>query len=177
MGVWLLSFGLFYASNSWMLLTQWKIAAVSNVIVGAIAGFITVNLSHEWSHYLAAKLCSGSYTIPERVGPFVFDWKFPDNSLAKFMFMSIAGTLGGLISVGVLWQLTTPDQVGSTAILAGGLASFIFGSVIEWPVLFQVNRGGDPLQELSKINVRVLTRAAVASVAGFGLVMLTPLLL
>ena len=83
------------------------------------------------------------------------------------MQMSVAGTIGGLLSVVLLWQAVEADSLPRLAVIAGAMASFTFGSVIEWPVLRRVRRGGDPRGELERITPAVLGRAGAASLAVF----------
>ena len=52
-------------------------------------------------------------------------------------------------------------------IVCGALASAVFGAAIEWPVLRRSQASGDPLAELSKIDLTVLLRSfALALTAG-----------
>jgi hypothetical protein len=169
LGVWLLAFSMFAATDSWMQLTGWQLAGALATIVAALAGFLSANLLHEWSHFLGAKLSGGKFTVNARLGFFVFDWDFADNTVKQFYVMSVAGSLGGLLAVLLLWLAVEPDSLPRVALVAGGLAAFVFGSIIEWPVLRRVRLGGDPLGELSKISPAVLARAATGSAIAFAL--------
>ena len=94
------------------------------------------------------------------------DWDFEANNNPQFFTMSIAGSVGGVISVIVLWQALDLASAGQMAVIAGAIASFIFGAIIEWPVLLRTRRSGEPLVELSKIDPGVLLRATLGSGAG-----------
>lgn len=163
LAVWIVAFCLFAASDSWAQLTGWRLAALLNVLTGVIAGFVTVNLIHEWSHYLGARAVSASYTVNPRPGMFVFDWRFEDNTLRQFYIMSAAGSLGGLLALLLVFSAVDADSAGRAALGAGAVASFAFGSLVEWPVLLRTRRSRDPLAELSRLNPRALGRAGAGS--------------
>ena len=165
--VWLLSFSMFAATDSWALLTGLPLATFINILAGIVAGFVTVNLVHEWFHYLGAKLASGQYTIAAKPGLFVFDWQFDKNSLKQFYIMSIAGNVGGALGVIGLFMAISADNAGRMALLAGGFAGFVLGALIEWPVLMRTRKSGEPLLELSKLSPSALGKASAgAAIAG-----------
>lgn len=167
-GIWLLSFSMFAATDSWVELTALPLAAFMNILTGIVAGFVTVNLAHEWFHYLGARLASGHYTIASRPGLFVFDWQFDKNSLAQFYAMSIGGNIGGALAVISLLAVISTDNAGRIALVAGAFAGFVLAAIIEWPVLMRTRKSGDPLAELSKLSPSKLGRAVVGSaLAGF----------
>ncbi len=163
--VWLVAFCLFAAADSWSSLTGLAIASLLAVVTGALAGLATVTLIHEWFHFVGAWLSGGAYTIPAKPGLFVYDWDFTANSVRQFKLMSVAGSVGGAIGVALLWLSVPADTSGRTALLAGGITSFAFAAAIEWPVLRRTRVSGDPLAELSKIDVSVLLRSLALGVA------------
>lgn len=167
LGVWVLAFCLFAASDSWAQLTGWRLATVLNVLTGAVAGFVTVNLVHEWFHYLGARATSASYTVNPKPGMFVFDWKFAENSMRQFYIMSIAGTLGGVVALLLVFNAVAADSAGRAAVSAGAVTSFVLGSLVEWPVLARTRRSGDPVAELSRLTPKALGLfSAGSAVAG-----------
>ncbi len=163
MGIWLLSFSMFAATDSWAELTGLPLATFINVLTGSVAGFVTVNLAHEWFHYLGAKLASGHYTIASRPGLFVFDWQFDNNSLNQFYAMSIGGSIGGALAVIGLLAVISTDNAGRIALVAGGVAGFVLAAFIEWPVLMRTRKSGEPWLELSKLSPAKLGRAVLVS--------------
>lgn len=163
MGVWIVTFCLFAASDSWAQLTGWQLASVLNVLTGFMAGFVTVNLLHEWFHYFGARATSASYTLNPKPSMFIYDWKFEENSLKQFYIMSIAGTVGGIAAVLLIFNAVEANSAGRAALVGGAVASFAFGSIIEWPVLARTRRSRDPLAELSKLNPIALGRAGAGS--------------
>mgnify|MGYP001819703747 FL=1 len=163
--VWVVAFCLFAAADSWSSLTGLAIAGLLAIITGALAGLTTVTLIHEWFHFIGAWWSGGAYTIPAKPGLFVYDWNFADNSVRQFKRMSVAGSVGGAIGVALLWLSVPADTSGRAALLGGGIASFAFAAAIEWPVLRRTRVSGDPLAELSKIDVGVLLRSLAVGVA------------
>ena len=163
--VWLLAFSLFAATDSWAILTGWPLATVLNILTGIVAGFATVNLAHEWSHYLGARLTGADYSIVQKPSLFVFDWNFETNGIGRFFTMSIAGNLGGALAMLLLFLGIDPDSAGRAALLAGAAASFALGAFIEWPVLVRTLRSRNPFAELSKLSPPVLGGAVTGSVA------------
>jgi hypothetical protein len=165
--VWVVAFCLFAAADSWSSLTGLAIASLLAVVTGALAGLATVTLIHEWFHFAGAWLSGGAYTIPAKPGLFVYDWDFTANSVRQFKLMSVAGSVGGAVGLVLLWSSVPADTSGRAALLAGGVTSFAFAAAIEWPVLRRTGVSGDPLAELSKIDVSVLLRSlSVGIVAG-----------
>jgi len=165
--VWLLALGLFAAAQSWTLLGGPALATFLVLVTGVLAGLVTANVIHEWFHYLGARLSGGTYDIPRKAGLFVYDWHFDRNSTGQFFTMSIAGSVGSVVSLFLLWNVLPPLDLGAAAVFAGAFAGTIFAFVIEWPVLRRVRFGGEPLAELAKIDGAVLTTAFLsASLAG-----------
>ncbi len=165
--VWLMAMGLFAAADSWRMLSDLSLASLLAVVTGAVAGIVSANVLHEWGHYLGARRSGGAFEIPEKLGLFVYDWDFKRNSVAQFLTMSRAGTIGGALALVLGWWLLPADTLARAALLAGLLGSFAFAARIEWPVLRRVGEGGDPLTELSKIDEGVLKSATlVASFVG-----------
>lgn len=163
LALWLLLFTLFAAADSWSVLTGWSISLLLGLLTGLIAGFITVGLAHEWFHLLGARFAEGTYSINAKPGLFIFDWDFKENSVQQFFTMSIAGSIGSILGLCLLWSATVPDNVGRISLLAGATASFAFAAIIEWPVLMRTRHSRDPMAELSKITPEVLKRAAIGS--------------
>jgi hypothetical protein len=161
--LWLVTFSLFAATDSWTILTGSGIASFLNLLMGIVAGFVTVTLAHEWSHYLGAKLSRSTYSLSEKPSLFVFDWDFASNNLRQFYTMSAAGSIGGAAGLLALFAAIEPANSGRAALLAGGLASFAFGSIIEWPVLVRTRRSGDPMSELSKLKPATIGGAGTGS--------------
>ena len=161
--VFLLTLSLFAAADSWSTVTGLGIAGFLCLLTGALAGVTITTLIHEWFHYLGARFTGASYDIPDKQGLFLFDWDFGENQLRQFFIMSVAGSVGGLVAVVLLWNAVPADSWGRAALHAGALAGFVFGSCIEWPVLRRTWESGEPLAELSKIDQRVLTRSFLAS--------------
>ena len=165
--VWLVTMGLFAASDSWRMLTDIGMASLMAIVTGALAGVTTTTLIHEWGHFIGAQRSGGQYTIPKKTGLFIYDWDFKHNSVDQFWTMSVAGTIGGAVSLVLIWMLLPPETLARAAVFAGGIAGFAFAARIEWPVLRAVREGSDPLAELSKINERVLQNSLViATIAG-----------
>ncbi|MCR9105066.1 MAG: hypothetical protein NXI15_07240 [Gammaproteobacteria bacterium] len=164
---WLAVMGLFAAADSWRMLTDISLASLLAIAAGALAGVTTTTLIHEWGHFFGAQRSGGQFTIPRKVGVFVYDWDFKRNSVDQFMTMSKAGTIGGAVSLALIWLLLPPETLARAAVFAGGVAGFAFAARIEWPVLRAVRDGADPLQELSRINEYVLRQSViVATLAG-----------
>ena len=161
--VWMTAFSLFAAADSWSAITGLAIASFLCIVTGIVAGFATTTLVHEWFHYLGARLCAGNYEIPKNMRLFVFDWSFPKNNLNQFYTMSIAGSIGGLVGIAILWLCIPTDTAGRAALVASGIASFAFAAVIEWPVIVRTRKTADPLGELSKIDESVLMRAVLTA--------------
>jgi len=169
--VWLGALGLFAAADSWVLLSGLGLASLLAVVAGALAGITTTTLVHEWFHLAGVRFAGGAYDIPDKLGLFVYDWDFDANDSRQFVIMSIAGSVGGVLSLLLVWMVVPADTLGRAALYGGTVAGFVFASIVEWPVLSRVRAGGAPLAELSKINERVLTRAFFGA-AGAGVLTL-----
>jgi hypothetical protein len=133
------------------------------VLTGFTAGFATTTVLHEWFHLLGARVSGGQYDVPRKMSFFVYDWKFEHNSVGQFYVMSLAGSVGGLLAVWLLAISVAPDNPGRIALLAGAVASFALGAIIEWPVLGRTLASRRPMDELAKIDQGTLRRAAFGS--------------
>jgi len=171
-GLWLVTLGLFAAADSWQLLSGLSVAAVLAVVTGTLAGFTTATVIHEWFHLLGARNARGVYTIPKKIGLFVYDWDFARNDTQQFLTMSIAGSVGSITAVLLVWLLLPTDTLGRAAVLGGVVAGLVFAAVIEWPVLRRVRAGGDPLTELGSIDGEVLRRSLFAALAAAAAIVL-----
>jgi hypothetical protein len=129
------------------------------LVGAAIAGIAFSTLIHEWFHLGGAKVAGACYTIPKKVGLFVFEYDFENNSLPQFNIMSWAGQIGSWLTVGALALLLDTSNPVLAMIVSGALASAAFGTAIEWPVLQRSQTSGDPLAELSKIDRTILLRS------------------
>lgn len=158
---------MFAAADSWRVVTGLGLASFLSIITAVLAGITTATLVHEWFHYLGARYASGKFDIPGNPGLFVFNWDFANNSVRQFLVMSIAGTIGSVLAVLLLWLTVPADSVGRAALRSAAIASVIYSAMIEWPVISRVRAGGEPLAELSKIDKQLLKRSfVIASIAG-----------
>jgi len=168
--VFLIALSAFAAADSWNTVTGLGIAGLLCIITAALAGITIATLVHEWFHYLGARYTGARFGIPSRQGLFVFDWDFDSNSVRQFLIMSVAGSVGGFLSVILLWNAIPADSWGRAALRGAAVASIIYAALIEWPVIRRIRRGGDPLTELSKIDKPLLSRSFI--IAGvWGIVM------
>jgi hypothetical protein len=137
------------------------------VVTGALAGITITTLVHEWFHYLGARYSGAAYDIPDKQGLFLYNWDFTHNSVRQFLMMSVAGSVGGILALSILWTSVPADSWGRAALQGGAIASVVFAAYIEWPVIRRVRISRDPLAQMSKIDQRVLSRSfAVSSTAG-----------
>ena len=165
--VFVVALSLFAAADSWSTVTGLGIATVLCVVTGALAGITITTLVHEWFHYLGARYSGAAYDIPDKQGLFLYNWDFTHNSVRQFLMMSVAGSVGGILALGILWTSVPADSWGRAALQGGAIASVVFAAYIEWPVIRRVRISRDPLAQMSKIDQRVLSRSfAVSSTAG-----------
>jgi len=165
--VFVVALSLFAAADSWSTITGLGIATVLCVVTGALAGITLTTLVHEWFHYLGARYSGAAYDIPHKQGLFLYNWDFTHNSVRQFLIMSVAGSVGGILALSILWTSVPADSWGRAALQGGAIASVVFAAYIEWPVIRRVRISRDPLAQLSKIDQRVLSRSfAVSSTAG-----------
>jgi len=166
--LWIVAMGLFAAADSWHHVTGLGLASFLCVITAIVAGLTTTTLLHEWFHFLGARISRSSYEIPSKAGLFVLDWNYSNNSLKQFYTMSVAGSVGSVVGVALLWWSVPTDTDGRDALVAASLASLAFAAAVEWPVLLRTRISGDPFTELSKIDQGVLLRSfLIATVAGW----------
>jgi hypothetical protein len=162
-----LALSLFAAADSWNTVTGLGIAGFLCVVTGALAGVTIATLVHEWFHLVGARYSGAKYDIPSRQGLFVYEWDFDTNSARQFLVMSVAGSVGGLLSVLILWYAVPADSWGRAALRGAAIAGVIYAAWIEWPVIRRTRISGDPLSELLKIDKSLLTRSFyIASIAG-----------
>ena len=169
-GVALVAFTLWAAADSWHLLTGLSIAIALSILLAAIAGAAVSTVIQEWSHFAGALLSGSTYTVPEKLGFFVYSFDFEKNNLRQFNAMSLAGQLGSWVTVFGLWWLIPMDNPGRIMLVCAAVGSAIFGGIVEWPVIRRVQASGDPIAELSKIDGAVLKRGAIGGI-GSGLLL------
>lgn len=158
---------LFAAADSWNTVTGLGIAGLLCIVTAVLAGVAVPTLVHEWFHYLGARVSGGAFDIPARQGLFVFNWDYSRNSVRQFFIMSVAGSVGSILAVILLWSAVPADSGGRAVLHGAAVASLLYSALIEWPVLTRVRRGGEPLAELSKIDPPLLTRSFyIAGVTG-----------
>ena len=172
----LLSLSMFAAADAWTAVSGLTLASLLAVVTGALAGVVIANVVHEWFHLLGARVTGARYSIPDKLGLFLYDWDFSQNNSRQFLVMSLAGTAGSVLAMILLFMAVPFDTWGRAALLAGAIASFVFGSFIEWPVIRRTRRTGKPMDELAKINGAVLSRSftAAALTLVFGTVFIAP---
>ncbi|MEZ5502065.1 MAG: hypothetical protein R3E50_05180 [Halioglobus sp.] len=169
----LAALSLFAAADSWNTVTGLALAGLLCIVTGALAGVTLTTLVHEWFHLLGARYAGAAYDIPTRQSLFVYDWDFHANTPRQFLVMSVAGTVGGLLAVLLLWTAVPADTWGRAALRGGAIASVVFAAFIEWPVIKRVRGGADPLGELSKIDQPLLSRSFnAAGIAGIVMTLL-----
>lgn len=165
--VFLLALSLFAAADSWNTVTGLGIAGLLSVVTAVLAGVAITTLVHEWFHYLGARYAKAAFDIPARQGLFVFNWNFGSNSVQQFLTMGVAGSVGSVLAVMLLWYSVPADTWGRAVLHGAALASLVYSALIEWPVIRRVRHGGEPLAELSKIDKALLSRSFyIAGVAG-----------
>jgi len=163
----------FAAVDAWNTLGSPLVAALLCVAIAAIAGVTITSLVHEWFHYWGARFARAQIKISKKQGLFVYVWDFGSNSTGQFLIMSIAGTIGSVLAVALLWITVPVDSLGRAVLLSAAVASSIYAAMIEWPVIRRCSYSDDPLGELSKIDKALLMRSfIVASLSGISLTML-----
>ena len=133
---------------------------------GALAGITLSTLVHEWFHYAGARYAGASFTVPKKLGLFLYDWHFEKNDQHQFLIMSVAGSVGGFLSLLFLWYAVPADNWGGAALRAGVIASIVFAALVEWPVVRRAREGADPMTELANIPGRLRRCFVIASAAG-----------
>jgi hypothetical protein len=163
----------FAAADTWSVSSGLLIADLLGVAIGAVAGITITSLVHEWFHYWGTRFARAQFKLPARQGLFVYVWDFGKNSTGQFLVMSIAGTIGSVLAVALLWSAVPADTLGRAVLRSAAVASLIYSAMIEWPVIRRARHSDDPLGELSKIDKALLTRSfVVSSLSGIALTML-----
>jgi len=163
----------FAAADTWYVLSGLLIAQVLCVTIAALAGITITTLVHEWFHYWGARFARAHISIPTRPGLFVYVWDFRRNSTGQFLIMSIAGTIGSVFVVALLWSTVPADTLGRAVLRSAAVASLIYSAMIEWPVIRRCRSSNDPLGELSKIDKALLIRSfVVSSLSGIAMTIL-----
>ena len=111
-------------------------------------GLVLSHIFHEWCHFFGALVGRATVTLKPRIHPLFFDFDFPANSRAQFLFLSIGGLLGN-----VLLLLVTPGDwphsLAMASLLAAVAGQLVFVLILELPVSIGVLRGADPLATLT----------------------------
>lgn len=158
-------FALWAAADAWQALTGLGVAAGLSVATAIVAGVVLGTLVHEWSHLFGAWSSGAVYTIPARVGLFVFGFDFQRNTLQQFYAMSYAGQAGSWLAVLLLYLAVPMDSAGRVMLVCAAAAAAVYSGLVEWPVLQRTRQSGQPLQELARIDRALLWRSARIAVA------------
>jgi hypothetical protein len=162
----------FAAADTWSALSGLLIAELLCIVTAVLAGISITTLAHEWFHYFGARFSRAHINIPTRQGLFVYLWDFGNNTAGQFLIMSIAGSIGSVLAVILLLSTVPADTLGRAVLSSAAVASFVYSTLIEWPVIRRTRLSGDPLAELSKIDKPLLSRSfLVASLSGIVLTM------
>lgn len=164
-GLALLSFILWTAADSWLLLTGLNIAYALAIATALIAGITISTVLHEWSHWAGAAACGSSYRVIKKPGLFIYSFDFASNSLQQFNVMSMAGQAGSWVAVLSLYLAVPMDNPGRVMLVCAALGAAVYGGVIEWPVLRRAQSSREPLQELKKIDRSTLRQAGIYGLA------------
>ena len=132
--VFVVALSLFAAADRWSTITGLGIATVLCVVTGALAGITMTTLVHEWFHYLGARYSGAAYDIPHKQGLFLYNWDFTHNSVRQFLIMSVAGSVGGILALSILWISVPADTWGRSALHGGAIAIALSAALIECPV-------------------------------------------
>ncbi|MDX1580011.1 MAG: hypothetical protein R3360_00140 [Alphaproteobacteria bacterium] len=138
-----------YGLNEWYRATGSLVSLIAGSLITFLLGFVFCYLSHEWGHYIGARLAGANIPLGSGNGAFLglFD---PDRySRRQFMWMGVGGDIGYLIPapvlIAVFWDW--PPLQG----LAVAGAAFIVQSLsVDVPVLWKIHKGADinaPLAE------------------------------
>lgn len=155
---------LWAATDSWYLLTDLTIASFLSVATAFVAGVIISTLIHEWFHFFGAIFSGASYSIPDKIGLFVFNFDFEKNSLGQFLSMSAGGQLGGVLAVLLIYMSMPIDSSGRVMLVSAAIGSAVFAGLVEWPVIMRTRQSKQPREELAKINKAGLYRSSLIGV-------------
>jgi len=163
---------LWAAADSWYLLTNLTIASFLSVATALVAGVVVSTIIHEWFHFAGAIFSGASYSIPNKLGLFVFDFDFEKSSVTQFLAMSVGGQLGGVLAVLFLFVSLPMDNPGRIMLLSSAVGSAIFAGLIEWPVILRTRKSQQSQVELGKIDKTTLYRGLSAGIVSAGLIWL-----
>jgi hypothetical protein len=155
----LAAFSMWAASDAWQAVTQLPLANLLSILTAVIAGLVVSTVIHEWFHFAGAKFGGSSYTIPAKIGFFVYDYDYKNSSIRQFYIMSLAGQLGSVVAIFGIYSMIPMDTSGRFMLLSAAVGSAVFGGSIEWPVILRTRDSGNPLAELSKITPTVFGRS------------------
>ncbi len=144
----LAALALWGAADSWMLVTDLALASAFAVVASIAFGIVMVHVIHEWFHFLGAVASGASYTVKERAAPLFFDFDYTGNSDRQFLSMSIAGTVGNLLFIALVFFLVPIDSASRAMLLAVALGMLIYVGCIEWPVIRYTLQGRSAMDAL-----------------------------
>jgi len=156
---------LWAAADAWQAVTELAIASVLSVGTALVAGVVLSTMIHEWGHLAGARFAKARYSIPDSLGLFVFNYDFRSNSVSQFLSMSYGGQIGGALAIVLIWLSIPFDTAGRAMLFSASIGAFVFAAMIEWPVLAGTRKGGNPAQELGRINKQTLYRSGSTALA------------
>ncbi|MFN3233011.1 MAG: hypothetical protein ACE363_12760 [Alphaproteobacteria bacterium] len=111
-------------------------------VVGFVLSFFFVYLTHEWGHYLGARLAGADIPLGPASGIFLGLFDTKAHSRKQFMWMAMGGEVGYLlpaaILIGVFWNWSPLEGVA-----VGALGFIIQALWVDVPILWRIHKGAD----------------------------------
>jgi hypothetical protein len=134
--------GICYGLQQWHGATGSWVSLGAGSIISFVLGFIFIYLSHEWGHYLGARLAGANIPLGSGKGVFLGLFDPALYSRRQFLWMAMGGEVGyfvpALIFLPVFWSW--PPLQG----LAVASAAFVVQALsVDVPVLWKIRKGAD----------------------------------
>lgn len=140
---------LFASADAWVASSDLGIARVFAGIAAIVAAYGLAQLLHEWGHYLGARLSGARAPLKPTPALLAYDFDFQSNSPEQFLWMSVSGSIGNLLTIVLVWQSIPLDATHRIILLASTVGVAVFVAVLEWPVIAHAYKHRDPLAALS----------------------------
>ena len=128
--------------DSWYAANGSLISLVAGWVGSFVLGFLIIYLSHEWGHYLGARLAGADIPLGSGKGILLGLFDPEKHSRRQFMWMALGGEVGYFIPA-PLFILLFWDHPPLQGLALAGAAFIVQALYVDVPVLAKINRGAD----------------------------------
>ena len=128
--------------DRWYAASGSMVSLIAGQMAAFVMAFIFIYLTHEWGHYIGARLSGANIPLGPANGVLLGLFDNAAHSRRQFMGMAMGGEFGYLVPAAILIAMFW--NAGPLTGLAVGSAAFIVQALyVDVPILWKIHRGAD----------------------------------